>query len=340
MTTYNDIYIRDNFGDTGVIPSTGIPYQSPDIIPFQDKTLTWDKANSSYKGPHIGKSIINNGVNNIYVRAKNLGDKEVSGSTVSLYYSKASLFLLPVKWTSVMSAGGKKALSFVDGSGSNSISPGGVAVSNPSFFLTGLPPVSRTHYCLIGIVQTPDHPVTIPAAFTSNAAYDKWVMNNPAVAYRNISYSPNTKTQVSRVFDFGNVNQSSAYFTIIITGHGFVPGTAVRSQCTDVNCPIDNNASLPEGDPQGNQNASFVTSVPGNFSGNLVVTVTSPEGNFPAGASLTISYFQIPDKSNALDMAVARRFALAENADLKVPKLIRLGECRLNITGDPALAED
>lgn len=341
---YNDLYVRENFDDTGNIPSTGIPYQSPDIIPCHDKALTWNEANTSYTGPDIGKSIVNGGINNIYVRSRNLNTAAGAGK-VNLYYSKASLFLLPQTWTQIESAGKEKSLSFIDGKSNTSISPNGVAISNPAFLLTGLPPISNSHYCLIAVVQTTAHPITIPSSFPSNAAYDRWAQENPAVSFRNISYSPNTLTQLSRVFRFGNINRNDAYFTIIITGRGFVPGTTITSQCTDKTCPIDQDGVLPKSDSQGNQTISFVTHVPANFWGDLVVTATSSGGKFPTGASLTISYYQIPDTSDALDMAVARRFVTAsaggmgEDSDFKTAMLLKIGECTIRITDNMQLAE-
>lgn len=342
MTIYDDLYVRDNFGDTGIIPSSGNPYQSPDIIPYQSGMLTWDYANSTYAGPDLGKAIINGGVNNIFVRAKNLNTAAGSG-TVNLYYAKASMFLLPSTWTPVSSAGGDNSLPFVDGLGNPSISPQGVAISNPSFFLTGLPPVSGTHYCLIAVVQTTAHPVTIPESFPSNTDFAYWVQNNPAVGWRNITYAPNALTQVSRIFQFGNINQNPAYFTIIIIGRGFVPGTMVNCQCTDRSCPVNEDLPLPEPDTQGNQIVSFTISVPAGFWGDMVVTATSPSGPFPPGAVLTMSYYQVPDMSDEQDKAVARRFVMAsgtgEDSEFTTTMLIKLGECTIRMTDNPALSE-
>jgi len=342
MTQYNDLYARDNFSDTGVIPSTGDLYQSPDIIPFQDKVLTWDQASSTYSGPDIAKAIINGGINNIYVRARNLNSVAGAG-TVNLYYTDYSLNLCQTsKWVQLQGAGKVKSLSFVDVSGKTSIAPTGIAISNPSFLLTGLPP--NRHICMIGVVQTTAHPVIIPPSFASNADFSRWVQMNPAVAWRNISYSANVLTQLSRIMGFGNVNPNAADFVIIITGRGFVAGTPVEAQCTDATCPIDVTMPLPLPDSQGNQIISFVKSgIPANFWGELVLTATSKGGKFPSGATLTVSYYQIPAKSNALDNAVARRFVTASGATadsaFTTAMLIKLGECTITISDKPQQAE-
>jgi len=332
MTMYNDLYIRDNFSDTGVIPSTGNPCQSPDIIPYQNGTLAWSTANSTYTGPDLGKSIINGGVNNIYVRAKNLNTVPGAGA-VNLYYANASLFLLPKTWTQITSAGGVKSLSLVDGTGQTSIAAGGIALSNPSFLLTGLPP--GPHYCLIATVQTTAHPITIPTSFPTNSAFSQWVQNNPAVGWRNISYAPNAQVQVIRTLAFGNVNQKQEYFYFRIAGRGFVPGTPVNCQCTNSACPINQNLTLPAPDAEGNQITGFQTLVPANFWGDLVITVTSPSGPFPSGATMTTSYYQIPDEGTALDRKMARRFVTESggkaDAEFKSSMLIKLGQYTIKL---------
>ncbi|MCK9630048.1 MAG: hypothetical protein M0R30_00240 [Methanoregula sp.] len=339
MTVYNDLYIRDNFGDTGTIPSSGNPWQSPDIIPYQNEMLTGNHAKETYAGPDIGRSIINSGINNIYVRSKNLNTSAGSGR-VDLYYADASLFLLPKTWTPVSTAGGKIP-EFVDSSGNTSIAPGEIGLSNPAFLLTGMP--AGPHYCFIAVAQTTAHPVTIPPSFVSNAAYSLWVQENPAVGWRNISYSPNTLVQMSRVFHFGNVNPASAYFYFRIVGRGFVPGTKINSQCTDRSCPINVDTPLPEPDDQGNQIAGFQTSVPAGFWGDLVLTATSPTGKFPVGATLTMSYYQIPAQSDRLEMAAAKRFIIASGKEdtplLTTAMLIKIGECTIAVTDDPKKAE-
>ncbi|MFA5332504.1 MAG: hypothetical protein WC342_09010 [Methanoregula sp.] len=338
MSMYNDLYVRDNFWDNGVIPSSGRLYQSPDIIPFQENQLTWNKANSTYPGPDIAKSIINGGINNLYVRARNLNSAAGSGKA-TLYYTVYSLNLCQTKtWIQLKSAGGVTSLPFVDGSGNTSISPNGIAISNPSFLLTGLPP--GPHYCMITIVQTPAHPVTIPASFSSNAEFCQWIQNNPAVSWRNISYVPNILLQLSRTIRFGNVNLQSANFVIIIMGRGFVAGTKINTQCTDSACPINDNQVLPQPDTHGDQIISFIKNgIPKNFWGDLVVTVTSPKGNFPVGANLRISYYQIPDSSNVLDNAVAQPFITASrvgaDSGVLTAMLIKIGECTIYVTDNP-----
>jgi hypothetical protein len=339
-TMYNDLYVRDNFGDTGLYPSGGNPCQSPDIIPVQSGSLTWATANSTYAGPDQGQGIINGGVNNIYVRAKNLNTVAGAG-TASLYYADASLFLLPTTWTQINSAGGAGALSLVDGTGNTNIAASGIAISSPSFLLTGLPP--GPHYCLISVLQTATHPIQIPATFPSNAAFALWVQNNPAVGWRNISYQSNTSTQIIRTFSFASINPTPAYFHFRVLGRGFATGTAVSAQCTDQTCPINQNMTLPAPDVNGNQITGFDASVPANFSGNLVVTATSPSGAFPKGATLTVTYYQYPALGDEVDMSAAFAFETARVSDAGpmsvAAMLIQIGECTVAIASTSELED-
>ena len=72
MTLYNDLFLRDNFGDTGQQPTPdSYVSASPDIIPFGQGTMTNAQLINNYGPPLINVPVQNSQVNNIYVRAKN-----------------------------------------------------------------------------------------------------------------------------------------------------------------------------------------------------------------------------------------------------------------------------
>jgi hypothetical protein len=196
--TYNDLYLRDTFDDAGVVPSIGVPSASPDIIPYQSSTLTWQHASDTYSGPDIGTSIVQQAVNNIYIRSKNIGTVADSGA-VTAYYVKASLICAPNiasnAWQALQNPAGTSSIPLVNSSSSTSIAAQGIAVSQSAFLLTGLPPVANDHYCLIAVINTPSHSVTVPTTFATNGDFVSWVHNNPAVAWRNISYIANQSVE-------------------------------------------------------------------------------------------------------------------------------------------------
>jgi len=325
MATYNDLYVRDNFADTGSVPTSGVTWESPDIIPYQTNMLTWDSANATYGGPDIGQIIITGQVNNIYVRARNLNTSAGSG-TVNLYYADASLFNLPSTWTQLGGASGLRDLPFVDGKGNTSIASSVVALCNPAFVLTNF--TGNAHYCIIAVVQTTAHPTGIPTSFSSNAAFSNWVMNTPAVAQRNISYQASSLMTMIRNYSFGNINSTAAYFRVRVVGRGFDIGTPVLFQCTNQQCPVNQNLTLPPPDSLGNQITGFDVTVPGNFRDSFMITATAPGKAFPSGATLITQYYQYADSANAFECALANRMAGFDASSASATAmLIKLGEC-------------
>lgn len=340
MPTYNDIYVRDNFADSGVIPSTGNPYQSPDIIPYQSGVLTLSQLIANYPGPDIGMNIVQQGVNNIYVRAKNLDTSNSSG-TAGLSYANSSLILLPPQWVPVQTIGGQSQVTLVDQNNNTSIGAGVICAGNQAFVLTGLPS-STTHYCLVCVVQTPAHPVTVPTSFSSNAAFVAWIQNNPAVGWRNINQITNQQVQIISTYVFGSTDPNSAYYYFQIkspSGNNFPTNTGVQVQCTDTRCPFNWNGNLPAPDGQGNQITGFQQYIPGNITLTLTVTLTSPNQQpFPPGGKIAITYYEVPPQLDlALEASVTRQVRIGrvnQRGELvqTTESLIQIGECWTYVT--------
>ncbi|MBI2684668.1 MAG: hypothetical protein HYX27_00015 [Acidobacteria bacterium] len=303
-TQYNDIYVRDNFGDTGVIPSQGVPYQSPDIIPYGSNVLSVQTAISTYySGPDIGQAISVPGLNNIFIRAKNLQQQGTETGSAKLFYAKSSLLMTPNQWTGVQTAGGSSSVNFVNQSNNPNLNPNDIALGQQAFLLTNLPPVQGDHYCMVAIVTTPNNNPTIPTSFPSNAAFSVWVQNNPAIGWRNISVVPSGQVLYSSTLQFGNLNATDGSFLFTITapkGHNFAANTTVKIVSTDTRCPINWQGTLPPPDSNGNQIIAFENSIPAGFQGTLTATATSPSSQpFPPGAQLSVSFAQI--QSSPLD---------------------------------------
>ena len=338
MAQYNDIYIRDNFGDTGVIPSSGNPYSSPDIIPMQSGTLTGAQLESTWPGPDQGKPIVSPGANNIYVRGKSLLPVGQSDSgTASLYYARASLILLPNQWVPITQP--VAAAPLVDKNGNQTISSGTVCAGNPPFLLTGLPPASGDHYCLVGVINTTQHQIQVPQSFPNNAAFVAWIQNNAAVGWRNISIVPNTQTQIVATYIFGSTSPTQQYFHFRLLGKGWPTNTGITAQCTSQQCPIQQSLALPAPDPQGNQITGFDAYVPGNFTASLTLTLTSPGGAFTPGATMSVTYYQYPSaERDELEAEVSRPVSIAKiraDGGLEIASLplIQCGEAWINVRG-------
>lgn len=319
MAQYEDIYVRDNFGDSGVFPSTGNPYQSPDIIPLQGGTFTGAQAVSTYSGPDQGKPITTPAVNNIYVRAKNLQRSGSETGTAALYYSASSLLLAPSRWlqNQVQTAGSRVQAPFVNASGSQSLQPNEIALTSESFVLGGLPPLQGDHYCFIAVVTTPKTQIIPPTSFASNAAFAAWVQNQPAVAWRNMSTLPSGRQTVVKATAFSSENTGPAYFYFSITARGFPTGSSIAAQCTAQACPIEWKGVLPAPDTRGNQIVGFQNLVPGKFSSGLTLSVSPPSGqSFQPGSTLVLVYYQVPEgERDALELEVAKPALIASELD-------------------------
>ncbi len=341
MPLYDDIYMRDNFGDSGITPSTGVPYQSPDIIPFQTGLLDWSTVTSSYaNGPDLGMPIVAPGLNNIYMRGFNLQPAGTASGVAQLFYAPASLLLLPPQWGSVQTGTGGGSVQFINQAGSSQLNPNDICLGSEAFVLTNLPPAQNDHYCFIGLVNTARHPISVPTSFASNAAFAWWVQSNPAVAWRNIAVVDNPVNQIVSSYVFGSTSSSQAYYHFRVSapeGHNFAAGTEVMVQCTDPRAPIDWSGVLPPPDPNGNQITGFDAAMPGNFTASLTATATSKGAPFPAGARLSVSYYQYPSSlGDPLEQMVARPYAITREGlgATRVPiaaSLILLGECSVYV---------
>lgn len=333
---YNDIYVRDNFDDTGD-RSSGIPYQSPDIIPYQSQQLTIAYAVSTYNGPDIGMDVLAGPgkVNNIWVRAKNLQTQGQETGTVNLYWAPASLLMSPDQWLphQVSTSGGIQNPSFMNSDGKTSLNYKDVALSNPGFLLTGLPQVQpNEHYCFVAVVTTPNNSIDIPTSLAGNATFADWVQSHPQVAWRNIVLVGSALQQQISNWVFGNLDSSDRYVNISVTAEGMPTGTTVRIQSTDHTCAFDQTGTFSPPAPTGLQICSFNVWVPGGYTGGwLTLTLTSPtSAPLPAG-NVSVTYNGYPSQTpSELEQRVLRPVTVARDHGagpvIETEDLIPLGE--------------
>jgi hypothetical protein len=182
MTTYNDLFFRTNFSDSGQLPSPPPAYTSPDIIP-SGLTPNSDPAGffTNNYGSDPGQALINNANNYVYLRTKDLAPKAQQGS-VSLYYAPASLLLYPSQWANnALRTSDNADHVIVSASGQNAI-----AVANNPFIFNPPSLSPGDHFCLISRVVTEEHPNPIPPT-GSVSSLTEFVINNPGFGWRNVS---------------------------------------------------------------------------------------------------------------------------------------------------------
>lgn len=179
---YHDIFMRDNFGDTGTLPVWDPNVSaSPDIIPYGTGTLTADQLVASYQGPAYANPVIANNLNNIYVRAKNLY-AGATGGQIQLYWAPGNLLVQPSIWKNKLITNNNTfPYASLDATSYGQVVPG----DQP--FTFGVDASMGSHFCFVATVTTPRIPNPIPATdFSSWQGFVDWVAENPNVAWHNV----------------------------------------------------------------------------------------------------------------------------------------------------------
>lgn len=340
MATYEGLLVRTAFGDTGAIPAPECYWTAPDIIPFGRDVLTYEQAVETYGGPDIGKPIVNNLNNNIYVRCKNVSNNTMRGN-VNLYYANASLFLLPGTWTRL--AHPNVGEPFVGRLGSTEIAEGKIAIVQAPFLLSHLQP--GQHFCFIAVVNNNNIPFGIPPKFDSNADYIKWIRCNPNVAQRNIEHQNGSDANITEYLTFGNANPMASQFLIAMIGHNIPLGTRWEAMCTDKR--LEGGQFHDQGTFSAEGTAALRLMVPKNVGNGtplmtMAFTFSTPNGKpFSPSAYFDYYYYQVPTaKTQSEDLHekekdVIGRYrvpaAIAGGGD-EMQELIELGSVDLRLS--------
>lgn len=177
---YDDVVVRDNISDFGQTPVSGNLTASPDIVPNGTKLLTDINVLRNDWFKDIGKDILKNAYNNIYMRGINLSSQKKK-VRFSLYYSEASLLLYPSLWKDkpLKNAEGKSYIEVEVDSGEIAVTPG-IFSWKPEAI------AENDHYCLIGRVETDEHPNPIPDVEKIDD-FAKFIATHPGFSWRNVT---------------------------------------------------------------------------------------------------------------------------------------------------------
>jgi hypothetical protein len=97
-----DIYIRDNVGDTGIVPATGAISASPDVIlrpaAVADPTAAFGEGSGAENSNSLGFQAEAGQDNFIYVRMKNRGTTDAINSAARVFWSEVSTLVTPDMW--------------------------------------------------------------------------------------------------------------------------------------------------------------------------------------------------------------------------------------------------
>jgi hypothetical protein len=225
MAIYNDLFMRDNFGDTGQQPTLDAYVSaSPDIIPYAQKTLTQQQLINQYGPPLLNQPLQNNQVNNVYVRAKN-NYNGASAGKIYVYYATGNLLVQVSQWRNNLIANNNGELyANVSATTQYQVAPGDQPFNfNP-------PRELGTHFCLVSRVSTQMNPNPLPAQdFTSWQGWVDWVRNNAWVAWHNVDIV-NTLAPNGYVASlaFQNISNSGQFYGFQAAYQGMPAGSVLR----------------------------------------------------------------------------------------------------------------
>ena len=268
MTEYTDLFVRDTLQDTGIIPSSGSPYYSPDIIPYSQVADPQTFFSANYN-QDVSQNVEYGVYNYIYLRAKNL-DSVAQNGQLKLYWSQTSLVMFPDQWVNnVVNVGQTGNPHF---SPLTNIAPGAIGVSPVPFVWT--PTTFQAYgYCMIGQVITAQHPNDIPTANMTWAEFVCWVRTHPNICWRNLHIVNNhPDPQYDRLAYFANTEQGPRPMTLRSTCVNLPVGTTINQ----VSAPVGMNQSTQI--TQTPQDVYASATVPAGFEGSVQITAILPTG--------------------------------------------------------------
>jgi serine protease len=175
-----DVYLRDDVGDTGVVPSSGSLNASPDIIvrPVREANPTASFGEGSgYENSNTLSSAVESGQDNyIYVRMRNRSSTaDANNTTATVYWSELSTLVTPDRWNLIGTSAGVNV-------------PAGdtLVVTDPIVWRAKDIPAAG-HYCFLGILnQESDLAPLLPPA-TDWDGFVAFIRNHNNVTWCNFN---------------------------------------------------------------------------------------------------------------------------------------------------------
>lgn len=292
MPQYTDIYIRDDLADTGEYPNTAATASlSPDVIVWGTQILDDPEI---YLTENYGKTWYRNlttgEVNYIYGRTKNLGPQAAEGR-LYLYYSRGTLLNNPTEWSANALPTAIPGQDYVVLKPARNGQAHDISVGDSAFVWT--PPSDGAHYCLVGRVVTEDHPNELPGDFPNRAAYIAWILDNPAIAWRNVSIvDASDPPDYQESYSYENLDTQRSEYLFMMSSSGLPDGSELSmvSAAIGPEPPIDGTTIV-----SGNATTlSLASWLPANFKADLTATVKLPEGDsWGPGMSVEIELYAI-----------------------------------------------
>lgn len=176
-----DVYLRDDVGDTGVVPGIGSTSTSPDIIVrsarVANPTASFGVSSGNENSNTLSSSVVPGQDNFVYVRMKNRSrTAAANNTTATVYWSDAATLVTPDRWTLI-------------GTSAPVNVPAGdtLVVADPIVWPAAGVPAAAGDFCFIAILnQESDLAPALPPAGDWDE-FLRFIRNNNNVACRNFN---------------------------------------------------------------------------------------------------------------------------------------------------------
>lgn len=313
------ILLRDNLSDTGVVPSRGTYYLSPDLIAHEQVADPQKYFKDTYDQDVSMPLQTGSMTNLIYARVKNIGTEPIQ-AYIRAYACLSSLFLNPSKWEDWQ----LKSVSGNEYVATGLIQPGEVGVGEEPFIFNAQ---KNMGYCHTVYAMTTNDKPDFPTEFKDYDSYVAWVMGCTHVAARNHSKVSSEKSSYEQLDEFSNPSESQsrvALFLIQMTP-GFPVGTKIIVNCEPLGI-VNKEHEVIDSSTKFEFTESGI--VPPSFEGYVKTSVFLPPGGVwpKEGAIAVEAYVNVADDSIAAPYTVdlASRPILAK---ANIGKLIQIGTC-------------
>lgn len=174
-----DVYLRDNVGDDGTVPTSGGISASPDIITrpvmLADGDAAFGEGSGTENSNTQGYEVEAGQDNFIYVRMKNRGLADAPGVTADVYWSEVSTLVTPDMWTLI---GTTAPVNVPMGDT--------LVVADPLTWAEADIP-GEGHYCYVGVLNHAADPAPVLPSPTDWDGFRTFIRNQNNVTWRNFN---------------------------------------------------------------------------------------------------------------------------------------------------------
>jgi len=203
-----DVYLRDNLGDTGAVPSTGSISTSPDIIvrpaTVADPQAAFGQGSGTENSSTLGYEAEAGQDNFIYARIKNRGGSDANNVTATIYWSEVSTLVTPDMWNLI---GTTDPINVPQGDT--------LVVTNPLTWPTASIPATG-HYCFVGVINHAGDPAPPLPGPTDWNGFRNFITNQNNVTWRNfnvVDFDPSSVSDTANLpFQFAGAPDQARPF--------------------------------------------------------------------------------------------------------------------------------